>query len=759
MYFSPLGFTPGRTPDVRDVDPRLVEIVSAGAQSLPPGYTVTINEGYNKYGHTSGSQHHVKGKGALDVQIRDPNGKVIPNEGADTTGMYQRLAQGAYGYAKTAHPELAGKFAWGGAFNAGTGKNPFTGRDLSKTQDLMHFDLGGERGGGPGFYPTLSRLGPLANAPTGLAYTGPNSNPMGVPADVGTRGMVADARPTFTRDEIANARLAPGFNGNQPARTMRKGMTGPDVRQLQTNLALNGYPVNPDGVYGRKTAQAVKAFERKSGLPQDRGVAGPQVLGALQWKSPITPGDYGANGPPAPTPVNPAPPIRNVQIGSVNGVPVPSAAQAASLPAAAPPAAALPPAAAGVAPAPPRVPVPALGPGNTPPDPTPPSLRNRQFQADFAHGPDQRTPATGPDWNATARQYEAANPQNGKLGAGVPFSPPVAPNWNALAQQFEAANPARGQLGAGVPWSASQPMAERFNEAGPAAGGQSPLLTIADIPVNRGWAAAGNAIADRASNAVDDAMSWAQRQLGIGPQPSTAAPIMPPIPSQPSQNPVAPRPQSSLSGLPRYASAAGDLYNPTPLANQPVNLTGGTASPADMFAQPTGDISRSVGPINNFGGPTRSITPSPSPVTPPGPAPRPVSGSPYFNGGQPGPINNAPVGSMIATGQRPPLTIGQRIAPMAAGAIPGVGMAIGHLAGMFAGGPGHIGTPYQGQARPNTNKNAQSPFTPTGSGWHSPDFNPISGGSIYSYNPQTGQYLNSAGNLVSYDNGNGSSAY
>jgi hypothetical protein len=134
---SELMATPGRHPDVADVDPRLREILAGGAAYLPPGYKATINEGYNPLGHRPNSEHHKKGKGALDVRITDPQGRVIRNEGGDPTGMYHRLAQGSYTDMLKNHPELKGQLAWGGAFGA-------TGGDSA--QDLMHFDIGGDRG-------------------------------------------------------------------------------------------------------------------------------------------------------------------------------------------------------------------------------------------------------------------------------------------------------------------------------------------------------------------------------------------------------------------------------------------------------------------------------------------------------------------------------------------------------------------------------------------------------------------------------------
>lgn len=135
-----LGIAEGRNPNLTDVDPRLKEIVAAGATHLPAGYKVVINDAFREQGtdnRSSYSQHKVKGSGALDVSIMDPSGNIIPNKGSDPTGMYKLLATHAKGEMLARYPELEGKLAYGGAF--GTTKS-------SGIPDLMHFDLGGDRG-------------------------------------------------------------------------------------------------------------------------------------------------------------------------------------------------------------------------------------------------------------------------------------------------------------------------------------------------------------------------------------------------------------------------------------------------------------------------------------------------------------------------------------------------------------------------------------------------------------------------------------
>ena len=75
-----------------------------------------------------------------------------------------------------------------------------------------------------------------------------------------------------------------GLSQAASARTMKKGSRGSDVKTLQTALKDKGfYSGKIDGIYGKKTVSAVKAFQRKNGLKAD-GVAGPKTLGKLYEK-------------------------------------------------------------------------------------------------------------------------------------------------------------------------------------------------------------------------------------------------------------------------------------------------------------------------------------------------------------------------------------------------------------------------------------------------------------------------------------------
>lgn len=63
-------------------------------------------------------------------------------------------------------------------------------------------------------------------------------------------------------------------------RTLYWGMRGRDVSELQWRLQQKGYYLKVDGIYGSRTVNVVKAFQRHNRLKVD-GVAGPQTIGAL----------------------------------------------------------------------------------------------------------------------------------------------------------------------------------------------------------------------------------------------------------------------------------------------------------------------------------------------------------------------------------------------------------------------------------------------------------------------------------------------
>ena len=91
-----------------------------------------------------------------------------------------------------------------------------------------------------------------------------------------------------------------GLSQAASVRTMKKGSRGSDVKTLQTALKDKGfYNGKIDGIYGKKTVSAVKAFQRKNGLKAD-GVAGPKTLGKLYEKSSAETESPAETNPPSP---------------------------------------------------------------------------------------------------------------------------------------------------------------------------------------------------------------------------------------------------------------------------------------------------------------------------------------------------------------------------------------------------------------------------------------------------------------------------
>lgn len=60
----------------------------------------------------------------------------------------------------------------------------------------------------------------------------------------------------------------------------KRGSTGEVVKQIQKALAGAGFAVIPDGIYGKITEEAVKAYQSRNGLKSD-GIVGPATLAKL----------------------------------------------------------------------------------------------------------------------------------------------------------------------------------------------------------------------------------------------------------------------------------------------------------------------------------------------------------------------------------------------------------------------------------------------------------------------------------------------
>lgn len=100
-----------------------------------------------------------------------------------------------------------------------------------------------------------------------------------------------------------------------PPRTMRKGDSGEDVKELQEALVREGYDVGKkkdgtpliDGKYGGETMSAVRAFQYDHGLKAD-GIAGPMTLNALRQTEDDEPDDDEDEDKPAEAPDGPQEP-------------------------------------------------------------------------------------------------------------------------------------------------------------------------------------------------------------------------------------------------------------------------------------------------------------------------------------------------------------------------------------------------------------------------------------------------------------------
>jgi hypothetical protein len=135
----------------------------AAAAALPPGYTAEMmpHGGYRP-GSTvavSGEPSMHASSGALDVNIRRPDGSIVPNAPGDldTTGHYGNLALAIRGMTD---PSMVHWLRWGDAF-----KNPY--------RDIQHYDWAGEGPNGPLEQLARTRGGQVAQAaPTVPNVTG-----------------------------------------------------------------------------------------------------------------------------------------------------------------------------------------------------------------------------------------------------------------------------------------------------------------------------------------------------------------------------------------------------------------------------------------------------------------------------------------------------------------------------------------------------------------------------------------------------------
>lgn len=233
---------PGGADKWHGADPRLGEILEAAQKYLPQGYTIKPVSGHRP-GDTG---FHGHGK-AVDIKIVDPSGKELTNYGEDPTGYYKQLARGAYQEALQRYPDLKGQFAWGGAFGTqkGTGGGP---------RDLMHFDLGGERGRYTDY--RLSNMGPLNQAPS-------------QPSSLLQHFSSLEQKYNIPAGFLARTRAIESNNG-----TNLQSPTGPrgPFQFTKGTAARFGLPLDQrDNEYASAEAAAKYAAENKSVLQQALG--------------------------------------------------------------------------------------------------------------------------------------------------------------------------------------------------------------------------------------------------------------------------------------------------------------------------------------------------------------------------------------------------------------------------------------------------------------------------------------------------------
>jgi lipoprotein-anchoring transpeptidase ErfK/SrfK len=120
-----------------------------------------------------------------------------------------------------------------------------------------------------------------------LARAGATAAALAAIATAGyTTGTASAATVTKTETVQLSVLTAPAYT--PPARNLKEGMKGADVKALQQRLAaLKYYPGATDGNFGANTLEAVWAFQEVNGLAAD-GVVGPATKRALvnprAWK-------------------------------------------------------------------------------------------------------------------------------------------------------------------------------------------------------------------------------------------------------------------------------------------------------------------------------------------------------------------------------------------------------------------------------------------------------------------------------------------
>jgi len=149
-----------------------------------------------------------------------------------------------------------------------------------------------------------------------VSSVAPRARVTSLPAAVSSAAAPEPARPTAATPDpsrrssganaIAGADLIT-LDSTRSQRTLRLGMSGADVRELNARLASFGYGVSASSdVFSQSTVKAVKSFQKSNGLAAD-GVVGPKTAAKLNLAG--TPTDPGTDIPAPATPSAPTAPV------------------------------------------------------------------------------------------------------------------------------------------------------------------------------------------------------------------------------------------------------------------------------------------------------------------------------------------------------------------------------------------------------------------------------------------------------------------
>ena len=113
--------------NIREVNPKLQNVIMSASNDLPDGYTVKTISGRDP--RAKGTKNHPSGL-AMDVQIYDNEGKLVPhNRNSAGWKYYEMLYRSAHLRGQEMYPEE--KFIWGGAWIS----------DAAGRGDPMHYQI------------------------------------------------------------------------------------------------------------------------------------------------------------------------------------------------------------------------------------------------------------------------------------------------------------------------------------------------------------------------------------------------------------------------------------------------------------------------------------------------------------------------------------------------------------------------------------------------------------------------------------------